>query len=473
MVRTVLCVHRYLAVAVGLLMALWCLSGFVMLYQEFPDFTQEERLQALAPLDLQACCITQLLPADSVATDGFRVEMLRGRPVLRQAGVAPFDLRDGTPLRDLTQAAMLDVVRDYAQRLQLRATPRWLGEVDDDQWTVATARLNRPAHRFALHDAAGTELYVNGATGEIFQQTTRRERFLSWFGAIPHWLYPTVLRRNGPLWSQIVIWTAVIGTFLTLTGLYVGISRLQRRSSDGKLASPFKGWWYWHHIAGLSFGLLALTWVFSGLLTMNPWGMLLGGEIGAQLRPQITGAASTGELRALLRELPGRLAGGEFTQLRAQPFAGHLYVIARRPDGSSLRLNASAGPAPLTREEVSAVMNKLVPGVSALSLMTAGDAYYYAHKSQVELPVYRAILADAQATRVYISPTTGSFRAIDRDARQARWFQRGLHGLDFGGLRRRPLWDVVILVLLAGVTGVCITGSWMAIQRVRKDFSRS
>jgi len=105
--------------------------------------------------------------------------------------------------------------------------------------------------------------------------------------------------------------------------------------------------------------------------------------------------------------------------------------------------------------------------------MTTGDAYYYAHKAEVELPVYRAILKDAQATRVYISPSTGAFRAIDREDRQARWFQRGLHGLDFAGLRQRPLWDIVILLLLAGVTGVCVTGSWLAIQRVRKDFSRS
>ena len=39
MLRLLLFVHRYLAVAVGLLMALWCLSGFVMLYQGYPELT--------------------------------------------------------------------------------------------------------------------------------------------------------------------------------------------------------------------------------------------------------------------------------------------------------------------------------------------------------------------------------------------------------------------------------------------------
>ena len=34
--------HRYLGVVVGLIMLMWCLSGFVMMYQSFPDTTQDE-----------------------------------------------------------------------------------------------------------------------------------------------------------------------------------------------------------------------------------------------------------------------------------------------------------------------------------------------------------------------------------------------------------------------------------------------
>ncbi len=469
--RVLLFAHRYLAVAVGLLMALWCLSGFVMLYQGFPDFTRDERAQTLEPIRTVACCNTRFLPADDTRTSAFQIEMLLGRPVLRQDGVAT-DLSSGMPLSELTREGMVEIARGYATRRGLAGEPAWLREVDIDQWTVQTARLHRPAHHLALHDAAGTELYVNGASGEIFQQTTRRERILAWLGAIPHWLYPTALRRNGPLWSKLVIWTAVIGTFLTATGLYVGISRLQRRQ-DGKLGSPYRGWWYWHHLAGLCFGVLALTWVFSGLLTMNPWGLLLGSEIGGRVRQQLAGSFTTAELRQFLQAMPGQLSPGEFTQLRAQPFGGRLFVIAQRPDGSSQRLDAAAQPAPLLVETVREAVGRLGTGVQSLTLLTESDAYYYGHKEPVELPVYRAILADAQTTRVYISPTTGAHRTVDRDARQARWWQRGLHGLDFDGLRSRPLWDVVALLLLAGVTAVCITGSWMAIQRVRKDFSRS
>src|SRR5690606_24739812 len=145
----------------------------------------------------------------------------------------------------------------------------------EDQWTVQSARRNQPVHHFAFDDDAGTEIYVSAASGEVFQDTNRRERVLTWLGAIPHWLYPLQLRRNGPLWTEIVIWTSVVGTFLAATGLYVGLMRFVSARRRDRV-SPYRGWWYWHHVSGLVFGILALTWVFSGLLTMSPWGVFDG-----------------------------------------------------------------------------------------------------------------------------------------------------------------------------------------------------
>ncbi|HYP79492.1 MAG TPA: hypothetical protein VEQ17_04335, partial [Steroidobacteraceae bacterium] len=87
MLRLLLIVHRYLAVAVGLLMALWCLSGFVMLYQDYPQLTRAEQLQGLEPLDLAGCCRSDFLPGDAETLHAFRIEMLAGIPVLRQSGV--------------------------------------------------------------------------------------------------------------------------------------------------------------------------------------------------------------------------------------------------------------------------------------------------------------------------------------------------------------------------------------------------
>jgi hypothetical protein len=65
-----------------------------------------------------------------------------------------------------------------------------------------------------------TILYVSGRTGRVVHWTTATQRFWNWLGAIPHWLYFADLRSDVALWSEIVIWTSVLGTFLTARTLH-------------------------------------------------------------------------------------------------------------------------------------------------------------------------------------------------------------------------------------------------------------
>src|SRR5690606_26454712 len=112
--------HRYLGVGVGLLMTLWCLSGFVMMYQSYPSLTEDERRSGLAPLDFTACCAVAELPFadDTPAPAALRVEMLLGRPVLRVGGAtaAAFDLTTGARVPALANAEVRDVAAEYGRR---------------------------------------------------------------------------------------------------------------------------------------------------------------------------------------------------------------------------------------------------------------------------------------------------------------------------------------------------------------------
>jgi uncharacterized iron-regulated membrane protein len=473
--RLILIIHRYLAVAVGLLMTLWCLSGFVMMYQSFPELSNEQRLNGLEPLNLSACCrLGSFAPHDDTPLGGFRIEMLLGEPVLRTGGrdASILNLATGEPLTPLTEADILTVARQFGSGNGISDTPRALGIVDIDQWTLQSAQRNAPAWHIAFDDPAATEIYINGTTGEVFQFTNHRQRVLSWFGAIPHWTYPTILRQNGPLWTQVVIWSSILGTFLAATGLYVGLSRLRRDRLNNRLASPFTGWWYCHHITGLVFGVLVLTWVFSGMMTMNPWGALSGSG-GGDYRAQITGTARWGELKQFLRAVDdGRadLASSEIQQITPAVFDNTLFLLAHNSDGSSRRLNSNAQPASLALSEVSAAIESLGTPVQSSGLLHQEDNYYYGHKREVALPVYRAILADREQTRLYINPETGAVRTLGSTGRWSRWLRTGLHDLDFPVLRLRPIWDIVVIFLLLGVTLVCITGTWMAWRRVRRDY---
>ncbi len=84
MLRGVLFLHRWLGVLVGLLMTIWCLSGFVMMYVDYPRLSTEEQVRGLAPLQWQRIAATDALdiPGDTKFMSA-RIEMVAGRPVLR------------------------------------------------------------------------------------------------------------------------------------------------------------------------------------------------------------------------------------------------------------------------------------------------------------------------------------------------------------------------------------------------------
>ena len=85
--------------------------------------------------------------------------------------------------------------------------PSIIALADYDQWSVPNVfDRHRPLFRVALGDAVGTDIYVSSVTGEVVLDTTRSERWWSFFGSVLHWIYPTLLRSNWVLWDK-VVWT--------------------------------------------------------------------------------------------------------------------------------------------------------------------------------------------------------------------------------------------------------------------------
>jgi len=481
--RPILVLHRWLGVFVGLLMTIWCLSGFVMIYVDYPRLEPTAQVQGLTPLQLPpvGAWNTIDLPPD-LPISSARVEMLAGRPVLRMVPArAPdrpipqmrtipdaIDLATGQPLAPPGPAQIRRIAADFARGHAVAGTPAAPVETEIDQWTVQTYRRNAPLYRVDYDDAAGTEIYISGKSGEVVQKTTRFQRFWNWLGAVPHWLYPTILRQDGALWNDVVVWTSLAGCFLTATGIWAGLARL-RRKRDGKVGSPYRGLWWWHHVFGLFFGLLTLTWVASGLFSMNPWGFL-DSQAGLAERERLAGPMRWSDVRQALIALNHLPA--ETLRIETAPLGGHTFLLATDAHGGAQRFDIQGRPAPLSERELRAALSGKPP-LAALELMEDEDAYYYSHRAPAPLPVWRARLADAETTRLYIDPASGRLlRAFDRNGRGFRWLQDGLHSLDFPLLRQRPWWDFLVLPLLAAVTLVCATGTWMAWNKTGRDLRK-
>jgi hypothetical protein len=82
--QTLVVLHRYLGVAVGLLMVVWFVSGIVMMYAGLPRVTDEDRARTLEPISWQVCCrFPPRLAPDNAQLFGAQVENIAGAPVMR------------------------------------------------------------------------------------------------------------------------------------------------------------------------------------------------------------------------------------------------------------------------------------------------------------------------------------------------------------------------------------------------------
>ena len=112
-----------------------------------------------------------------------------------------------------------------------------------------------------------------------------------------------------------------------------------------------------------------------------------------------------------------------------------------------------------------------MPGVPVrdAAWLTEYDSYYYDQYGNRPLPVLRVRYADDAATWLYLEPSLGTMTKQDRAGRWKRWLYHGLHSLDFPFLyRRRPLWDIVLIVLSIGglvLSATTLVPSWRRVAR--------
>src|SRR5215469_8332872 len=137
--RTLVMLHRYLGIAVGILMLLWFTSGIVMMYVGFPRLSEKERADVLAPIPWQACCrIADGLIPDDQQFYRVEIENLVGVPVLRLRRPprpdAVIDLMEGVGVRRIDSADARAIALDTIARTAGRATVAAAATIDEDQW---------------------------------------------------------------------------------------------------------------------------------------------------------------------------------------------------------------------------------------------------------------------------------------------------------------------------------------------------
>ena len=505
--------HRWLGIAGGVLFITWFASGIVMVYVRMPTLANEERLARAPDLDLSGATLSPVAAAQAsgVTADSVQVSMLQGRPVYRFGApdqVAVF-ADTGEPFLGLDEESARAAARRYAPGYD--GTVRYDAYmIDPDQWTLQTGAL-MPLHRFALDDADATRLYVSDITGDVVLRTTRRERFWAYLGPVVHWVYFTPFRSNGAAWTQFIIWASLIGCLLCVSGLAWGLLRFspsgRYRVNGGRAGSPYAGTMKWHHYAGLIFGLVTLTWTYSGLLSLAPFNWFSTPGLTRAQREASTGGPVHVDLLTLESM---RSAADEFRrsftpkELEVTQFQGEPHWTADRPlttDDAARWMHAGLLPRAerprMERLYVSAVApergtltafdSNAMPQIARAAMPGVGvqdetwleefDGYYYDPQGSRSLPVLRVRFSDPQDTWLYLDPAQGGIvqRSV-RVTRLRRWLYQGLHSLDFPLLYfRRPMWDLVVIALSIGGIVLSVTTllpAWRRLRRHAHTFGR-
>jgi hypothetical protein len=518
-VRVLVYTHRWLGIAGAALFVMWFVSGIAMMYARMPRLSAEERLMRAPILDLTAARVDPSAAAASFSDrpQRLRVGMLVDRPVYRfqtGGGWTTVFADTGERLADADAAMALEVARQFAP--EHAGTMRLDGRrVEPDQWTLQIRSL-LPATTIAVGDGADSYLYIAEGTGEPVLETTRRTRWAGYVSAVCHWIYFTPIRRNGAVWAQLVIWLSAAGSLLCLFGLawgvwrYSGHSRYRLRGVP-HAHSPYAGLMKWHHYTGLVFGLVTFTWVFSGLLSMDPWEWSGSTTPTRAQRDALSGGPMQWDRLTLdgLRQAARALApGGPVKEIEILQFRGELVAEAFRTPAPGTLQPALDDPGAVVDQrvplphalvrvtspesgtfttfdarEMEDAAARAMPGVAIeeSAWLSSYDSYYYSRARcdrepclALTLPVLRVKYRDAGATWLYLDPARGSIaRKEERLTRLNRWLYHGLHSLDFPWLYdRRPLWDAIVVVLSVGGCIVALTSAPTGWRRLRRHARR-
>jgi hypothetical protein len=234
--------------------------------------------------------------------------------------------------------------------------------------------------------------------------------------------------------------------------------------------------------------VITFTWLFSGMLSMEPWNLVVDNGPTEQ-----QAAAVNGDGVDVTRfEIPPARALPEFQQrfqpseIELQQFMSEAYYVAYDASGDIDRrpirhmVVRADGDAPLVhdgfnRDELLTAARAAMPGQepAEIAWLTEYDSYYYAPAQAARLPVLRVKFNDADGTWLYLDAHNGALVLRETSAtRPLRWLYHGLHSLDFPRLYQSTwTWAALVVILSAGGIFLSLTSLVIAWRQLRRTIA--
>jgi len=452
--------HKYLGWVLGVLMVVWFLSGFVMIFEGFPKFTDQERLEESPAINN---AISKNLDQFLQNKSFVKAEIYHsgGRNILKLwQSDENFQLFGLDNLKRIHRIDSLEAASIALENMGEFNRFTYDKILALDQW-IPWQRIEKdlPIHKFYFKDDLHTELYVSSTSGLIVQKQNSYERFWAYLGAIPHYLYFKELRVRRELWVAVVVLLSGAASIMVFLGIAIGIKRL--RFKKGKSVIPYRKMFFkWHHITGIVFGLFVFTWSLSGMfsltrinLTHDEQFITKMKDAWSEQKPIKTPAVYNNLLMIIQAQSPKRI------ELK-QSFDG-LMVISETAFEKAIYIDAvKQNPEVQTKKLMKRAKDVFNGKLSAISLMYNYNDYYYSKNNFYPLPVIKAEFNDIDRTTFYIDPADGRIhKSVNNTSRLSRWLYKALHTFDIGILlQNNNIRILLLIVFLIGGTVVSVTG---------------
>jgi hypothetical protein len=219
-------------------------------------------------------------------------------------------------------------------------------------------------------------------------------------------------------------------------------------------------------LVGLFFGIIACTWAFSGMMSMDPFPSLSASNLptpggGASHIPEamnpddlaLEAFAAKSPQQALRQAGAMKVRRLDFVSFQKEPV-----YIAVEDIRHERQIPVNAPPrAEFDRARIVGIVTKASQpdGLAESAVLDKYDAYYLDRNHALPLPVLYFRVKDKYSSRFYIDPRTAQIvGGYSSEGWSERWLYHALHSVNFPLLYNyRPAWDIVVLFLmLAGAT---------------------
>ena len=247
-----------------------------------------------------------------------------------------------------------------------------------------------------------------------------------------------------------------------------------KRGSRG-IASPFSSWLAWHHKIGFIFGVFVLLWIFSGWLSMDHGRLFSMPDPTAKQEADVRGISLSSALSRIRQE--HLVEFPDIKEFEISALANQAILIAKSDKASDLLLlvpDLNPNRENLISAARSAV-SRAWPSktIKESYMVTADDVYGHLREGSLPESTLRIVLADIDETWIHINLDDGQIISVmDKSRRMYRWLFNGIHSLDLPGLvNRRPLWDVLMVVLMIIGFTFSLTGLVIAYKKLARMFA--